>query len=222
MRKAALIVTAIVGITLATSLVFRPRVDRTLYQGRTAEGWIHELGKAENGAQAREVLREIGTNALPALIHDLRSNTWMWRAYVKVRLSFPRLLGLLPDPDISKDYRRNTVIVLIGRLGSGAAEAVPDLEKAIGDDDPKIRAGAAMALRNIGQRAYRALNALIRALTDGDPTVRACAAEALGQIGPSGQSAIPSLEKALGDPDETVRFFAAQSLGQIKEASAAK
>ena len=70
----------------------------------------------------------------------------------------------------------------LGRVGAGAAVAVPDLAKRLVDADAKVRSSAARALGEIGPAAADALPVLEKLKTDPDPAVRAAAARAAAKI----------------------------------------
>jgi hypothetical protein len=105
--------------------------------------------------------------------------------------------------------------------GMGQA-AVPELIKALKDDDWQVRNQAAVALGAIGPEAKAAVPALVEVLQDEDKYFRSHAATALGKIGREATAAIPALRKALKDKDEDVRRDAAAALGCLgPEAKAA-
>jgi len=70
--------------------------------------------------------------------------------------------------------------------GPGAAEAVPEIMRALQDDQALHRYLAVEALGAIGPQAASAVPVLTRMLTDDDAVVRASAAEALAVIGGAG------------------------------------
>jgi HEAT repeat protein len=90
-------------------------------------------------------------------------------------------------------------------------KAIPELVKALNDEDSYVRWRAADALGKIGSDA--AINELVKALNDEDSYVRWRAADALGKIG--SDAAINELVKALNDEDSYVRWRAADALGKI-------
>jgi HEAT repeat protein len=100
--------------------------------------------------------------------------------------------------------------------------AVPPLAQLLQDDNPKVRAHAAVALNWIGPDAKEAVPALIRALQDEDNSVRRGAAFALMRIGSDAKDAIPHLTKALQDEDSKVRDVAAMALKEVDIETTAK
>jgi HEAT repeat protein len=104
------------------------------------------------------------------------------------------------------------VQMAVMRLGPAA---VPDLIELLQDQDPDVRAHAAVALNWVGPGARDAVPALVRALQDEGHSVREGAAFALLRIGPGAKDAIPALVKALQDKDSEVRRIAAMALQEI-------
>lgn len=96
--------------------------------------------------------------------------------------------------------------------------AGPDLVKLLGDNDPRIRRRAALAVGRVGLPAGMQP---VAALLTGDPDaeVRQMAAFALGIIGEL--SAAAPLTQALADASPLVRGRAAEALGQIGARDAA-
>jgi HEAT repeat protein len=102
---------------------------------------------------------------------------------------------------------------VIGDLGDGAADAVPTLIAALGDEHYGTRAEAARSLGNLGPVARAAIPALIRALADESGEVRHRALHSLGQLGAA--EAVPNMIAWLGDEEYLARATAATSLGLI-------
>src|SRR5262245_30705422 len=88
--------------------------------------------------------------------------------------------------------------------GQGQA-AVPELIKALNDEDWQVRNQAAVVLGVIGPDAKAAVPPLIEVLQNEDKYLRRNGAVALGKIGPEAKAAVPALIKVLKDKDEDVR-----------------
>jgi HEAT repeat protein len=93
--------------------------------------------------------------------------------------------------------------------------SVPVLIKALGDDDPKVRAYAAEIIGCFKIARDRFVPALIRALRDRASEVRANAAWSLGYFGADARGATAPLRRSLKDPDALVRRAAAYVLGEV-------
>lgn len=94
-------------------------------------------------------------------------------------------------------------------------EAVPELIKALEDEDPEVRSAAAVALGQIGPDAKTAVPNLIWALSDRETEVRMYAALGLRGIGPDAKDAVPELLRALNDDDLSIYIYAGYALGNI-------
>jgi HEAT repeat protein len=97
-------------------------------------------------------------------------------------------------------------------LGSMGPDAIPPLVNALGEPSIGARRQAAKALASIGAEAVPALR---RALKDKNVNVRQEAAVALGLIGPAAADAVADLVSLLEDEEKWVRNYAAEALGLI-------
>src|SRR5580692_8920952 len=98
------------------------------------------------------------------------------------------------------------------RSDATRARAVPALERALkGDDDPRVRAAAAVALADVAAR--EALPSLLVAVEDDDAQVRQMALAALGEIGDA--RATQRLERALRDARPEVRYQAVIAFARV-------
>jgi HEAT repeat protein len=112
--------------------------------------------------------------------------------------------------------RATAAAILIGRLGTGASEAVPDLAGRLGDSDPALRQECALALGYMGPRAASAVSALLPLLADPAQPIRLATVSALGEIGPAAGAALGALQElSRSDPDLLVRTFAAAAARRI-------
>jgi NADH dehydrogenase len=118
-------------------------------------------------------------------------------------------LSLLARED---EPAQQEAVEALSRLGQSA---VPELIKALKDDNWQVRNQAAVALGAIGPEAKAAVPALIDVLQDEDRYFRSHGAVALGKIGREAIAAVPALIKALKDNEEDVRRDAAAALGRI-------
>ncbi|CAK0840958.1 unnamed protein product [Prorocentrum cordatum] len=131
------------------------------------------------------------------------------------------------------DHERRAIVRVLGLLGehvsSGgvqgelhdspvrtkvANDAVPALTACLDDDDARVRAAAADALRLFGQRAACAVPALVEALRDPVPIVRVASARGLGLLGRA-EPEREALIVALADECSDLRRAAAESLGRL-------
>ncbi|HLW68421.1 MAG TPA: HEAT repeat domain-containing protein [Gemmataceae bacterium] len=101
------------------------------------------------------------------------------------------------------------------RLYDMGQKALPDLKKAAGDKDGKVRLAAVTILGQLGDLAQDAKFELGNALNDAEAAVRVAAAEALGKIGPSARAVYPQIIRAASDPHPQVREAVSNSLRKI-------
>ena len=171
--------------------------------------------------QTFEIIRQIGTPAIPLLVELLRHEEVSFR-----RFAADALIDLAPDtesiqPALRRALRDEDAMVAgdaaraLGALGERASPSVAALVSTLSHEDPYVRIYAAEALASIGPRAGAAAGDLARALSDPIPGVRWSAGEALAGIGPAAQLAVPQLIEALTDEFLYVRICAAEALGSI-------
>jgi HEAT repeat protein len=103
-------------------------------------------------------------------------------------------------------------------MGPAGAPAVPALDRALSDPDPRVRSLAAVTLRGMGPSAAKAIPGLVKALDDPSPYVRALDADAVGNLGPSAKPVVDVLGRHLASSNEQVVFVLrsiAAALGNI-------
>jgi HEAT repeat protein len=123
------------------------------------------------------------------------------------------LAQFLSDPD---DGLRLEAARALGKLGPGAAVAVPGLTAALKERNLKLRLAAATALGSIGAAAAPAIPALAKAMTAAHLVLARLAAQALSRIG---RPAVATLVDLLHSRDPYVRREAAWALGEIGPAA---
>lgn len=115
-----------------------------------------------------------------------------------------------------------TLVARLGRIGPGAAVAVPALVGLLGKPRASRRLAAAAALPEIGEpAAARAVPALSGVLEfDEDSSVRERAIVALGRFAAHSPEAGEALEAVLESPDARERELAADALTAARAARA--
>jgi HEAT repeat protein/S1-C subfamily serine protease len=141
---------------------------------------------------------------------------WQWtrgEAAVNNHAGVPDLVRYLDSPN--KDFRTKAIANL-GKIGSGARLAVPDLIQVLKKEaDGGVRRQAVEALNKIGVPEKKDLQLLTAGLSDTNSDVRGYAATALGKLGREGRIYIADLLKAKKDTDSSVRQAVIRSLGQV-------
>lgn len=122
----------------------------------------------------------------------------------------PPLLLYHDEPEI----RHRTLLVL---AKAGRVDAVPLIERTLGDEDPEIRAEAIQVLAKL--HGEEACELMLPRLREADSPVRAAAVACLANYGDEAmvQEATATLADLLSDADVSVRCDAAKALGAIHE-----
>ena len=99
---------------------------------------------------------------------------------------------------VIRSYRtwdlEETALDSLARIG---APAVPELIKALKNNDPRVRYQAAQVLGRIGPDAEAAVAALVRAIDDPEPQVQKAATRSIGQIRSDSGEAIRALMQVI-------------------------
>lgn len=161
------------------------------------------------------------------LVAFIGRTNWMGRVRWLVALALgcaataaenPRTAALARDLESSDPKVRREAAYQLSRLGPEASSALPQLIKALGDDQQQVWFGAITTLANLGPTAEPALPALLSELENWQPSRRDRqggqalyrTAFALGAIGPA---AVPSLSNRLSHVQWHVRAGAVMALG---------
>jgi len=192
------------ALTTPYMITLLPKTDMKV----TFKKWDHrliylasELEKRQTGQVLSEVLAGVVDSSTGCILETMEDiDPEVVNALIKA----------LKVPD--NDVRVNAAWAL-GKIGSQARAAVPELMEALEDKDWKVRFPAAWALRRIGPDAVETIPSLIHALGDRKVDVRREAVQALGWIGSQVDEVVPALIGSLKDPDADIRYKAALMLG---------
>jgi HEAT repeat protein len=120
---------------------------------------------------------------------------------------------------------REKAIRTLGSLGEVANDAVPELTRALADQDRSIRLAAAKAIWNVTKKGELAVPALVRLLGEKwsstpeteEPRRRflQTVIESLWRIGPTARAAIPALNEKTRDKNRMIRESAVSALKGI-------
>jgi len=133
----------------------------------------------------------------------------------KAAPAMPVLISWIKDPQ-GVPRKRLVAITTSRELGPLAKDAVPAILSVLGDSDPQIRYGAALALGQIKHQPQISVPALIKCLDDPHPNVRGNAIGSLIEFDLEAKAAIPALKKAAQDPNHNVSSLARLALERIK------
>lgn len=132
-----------------------------------------------------------------------------------VKIATPRLMQALEHSDSL--IRRHAAMAL-GRLGPGAASAVPALTKRLQeDDDLAVRVASAFALANIGEASRAAIPQLLELLQGNDPLMKRTAIFSLARLGPIAAEAVPALRREALEGETFNRTLAAIAVLRIQQ-----
>jgi HEAT repeat protein len=238
-RPAALFVlvaTAIVALAIEPVPPVEP-----LYKGKSLSAWLtdrekslpglHRKGDQQKVLLAEEAVREIGTNGLPWLLHELSARektrgddlptnftsgeaiNRRWRAMEafsilgsSARSATPRLVELLDDKQTSY-----TAATALGGIG---LESIPVLTKALNSPRDCARESAARVLGMFGTNAHMAIPAMIQCAKEKSGSVRGFATFSLGQINMESETVVPVLVSNLEDPSTRINaVYALRNFG---------
>jgi len=195
--------------------------ELALQLGTNAPDWLVSISETlgqipEKEPRARDAVRQIGTNAIPALLRMLQyKQSPLKRTLARIisKQSFVRF-------HISAAHVR-PMFALSGffALGSEAKSAIPELVALLHNGkDGTVAHYAGLALAGLGPEA---LPQLTFASTNGDRLAQNGAVNGLFLAGPVGPLAseshrvAPVLITCLNDPDASIRGSAASALGQM-------
>jgi HEAT repeat protein len=162
--------------------------------------------------------RETETQQLLSIIEDLQSEDIATKQEATVRLYSRIVQKSVSYLCHDYDYYRQIGIKELVSLGEEARAALPELIKALQDEDFFVRKGAIEALGNIGDK--EAVPHLIPRLKDHNRHLRAVAARALGTLENIG--AIIPLVETLTDDEMSVREEVNSALRRIMRANPVK
>jgi HEAT repeat protein len=212
MKSLRIALGATVALVLCILIVAVPWQSRPYYgpiiQGRALSLWLKEMSRFDiaTSLRAKQVLTNLGSDSIPALIQMLKlPDRSPKSAYTAWRHNMPSFMSRwLPSTSGDGDNyicRYNAASVL-GRFGSQAKVAVPDLVKLLNDPRTIVRFYGAEALGRIGPKASEALPAL-RAAKRSDGVFAAWALERI-EMKTNGAAVIRQLVLAVSSDDKNV------------------
>jgi HEAT repeat protein len=144
-------------------------------------------------------IRQLGTDALPALQRGLHDND------VRIRRNVALVFNALAGGWLEELRPKLNVL-----------SSLPELIAALDDTDSYVRGWSAQAIGGMAPASIAALPSLIRLLNNPDEGSRNSACIALGAFGPAARDALPALQHALSDSSEQVRTFARRAIENIQ------
>lgn len=192
------------------------------YQGQSLSEWLSNLDSfAERSKyeQAELAIQNIGTNAIPHLLHQLEARD---SALQKKLFYLSLKQHWIKFHFVNENRRHQRAIFALKALGTNATPALPALiawveGKDVNHQDFATRLRAMAVLRELGPVAHSAAPALLSALQSPDQNIRSNAALALGNITTNPSLVVPALISAVSDPDPITRGNSVASLARFGE-----
>ncbi|MFO0891660.1 MAG: HEAT repeat domain-containing protein [Isosphaeraceae bacterium] len=173
---------------------------------RDRDGHVRRAAIAHLAAR-RPLLARIAPE-LESLLSDEREEVARDAAFLLGEIgpdAVPRLLAALRR-EASRISLIAEALAQIGRPAVGA------LTTAVGDSDPRVRRGTALALGQIRPLAPGVVATLSTGLHDPDPEVKGAFLTAVGELGPRANEAAPAVHELLKDRSPAVRMQAVEVL----------
>jgi HEAT repeat protein len=177
-------------------------------QGKRLREWL--AGYNGPSPETDEVVRRLGTNAIPTLLRMLRAKDSKVTAKLVKLVRKQHLIKF----EYTDDYAKNANAArAFDSLGADAKEAVPELIKIFEQNiSSNSQNYTAWSLGAIGPAAAKAIPTLLGGTTNTYRGTRCDAIFALGKIHAEPELVVPALTKFLKDPDREVRASTISSL----------
>jgi hypothetical protein len=203
-------------ILIATTFRLSARAAEPSYNGKPLSEWllILKIGntstgeRVEDDIEAREAVRQMGTNAIPTLLDILGANDRS-KGWVLSKLKSKGFREMYHNPNVPTDDLHDTGVMAFGLLGTNAIPAIPKIKKLL--DDWETCSGAAQVLVGLGPAGW---DTLTNGLYNSDDNVRGVTLWAIGSKSTMDSNAIARIMiAALKDPDMVNRTTAIRYLG---------
>jgi len=216
MKRRPIILAAFLLAAAATGLWVCWPPPEPSYHGKRLRQWLDDFdgSGSPKEAVAKDAIRQMGSQALPALV-DLLGRTDV--PFKKRLASWLERQSLVQIRFTWAETRRVQAARAIVVIGPAAKTAVPDLSRLLAKD--ATRGAAVIALSAIGPEVVSAMTNLF---SHPNVRVRRAAVEVVGAAAQNGAMATPALLRVLRDSSQSARGSAARALGGFgQEATAA-
>jgi len=196
--------------------VLSARSSEQSYNGKPLSEWllILKIGststgeRVEDDTEAREAVRQMGTNTIPTLLDILGANDRS-KLWVLSKLKSKGFREMYHNPNVPTDDLHDTGVMAFGLLGTNAIPAIPKIKKLLGNWE--TCSGAAQVLVGLGPAGW---DALTNGLYNSDDNVRGVTLWAIGSKSSMDSNVIARIMiAALKDPDMVNRTTAIRYLG---------
>lgn len=234
------------GIAFAVVSTMRPDEREPELNGVPLSHFLDKqtYGELRTERDARESIRDFGTNAVPYLVSILEARESRFRIAMRRALARQSVISITLPPLFVQQRQAALACAELGPLASGASAALTRLV-----DDPVLCRHALSALAMIGPRNFPVLTnalastngearaeaagvlrymtpreapveVLLRALDDSHPETRSNAAGSLAFLRCRLDGVVPALIHRLNDSNNTVRVNIASALGWLQRDAA--
>ncbi len=211
------ILLAVLFVALAGGLAWiLSAPTESVYQGKPLTAWLNEYNdlSGDTNQAAYVAFREMGTNAIPALLRVILSYD---SPFNKMILEPDRMQSLVHFPLVEKWHQRASersqqrwaATFALYAMGTNAKPALPALTNLLFHTNTQFFSGA---LAGMGPEG---LSAMIAALTNQNADIRLSAATGLMWARSDLNLVVPALIARLSDQDRMVHFTAVLVLGQL-------
>lgn len=230
------------GIAFALASTMRPGAREPELNGVPLSHVLDKqtYGELRTERDARESIRDFGTNAVPYLVSILEARESRLRIAMRQALARQSVISVTLPPLFVQQRQAALACAELGPLASGASAALtrlvddpvlcrhalsalamigpqnfPVLTNALASTNGEARAEAAGVLRYMTPREAP-VNVLLRALDDSHPETRSNAAGSLAFLRCQLDCVVPALVNRLNDSNNTVRVNIAGALGWLQ------
>src|SRR5437867_462483 len=134
-RKAAMLCVAmLLGVAFAVPFLKRQNPVDPIHRGKAVSSWLVELTSSDYRVreEAEDALRAVGAEAIPQLIRGLQKKDFPLR---KATAAVTRRIPFLRIDLADSVLMRENAARMLGELGPRASSAIPDLIRALKDQD---------------------------------------------------------------------------------------
>lgn len=232
----------LIGLVSAGILTTRTGVREPELNGIPLGHYLDKqtYGELRTERDARDSIRDFGTNAVPYLVAILDARESRLRAAIRDLMAHQSIVRFGTPPLFVRQRQAALACAELGPLAAGASasltrlvedpllcrhalsalamigsQSFPVLTNALASTNREARAEAAGVLRYMTPR-HKPVDVLLRALTDPEPEVRSNAAGSLAYLHSDIERVMPALVHCLNDTNQSVRLGVVQSLGWLQ------
>lgn len=208
-KKRGMLLVALLAGVLGVVAWLAQKPHEPVYHRKRLSAWLKDLERwdGDTNNAAFVAFREMGSNAIPALLNVIQSGG---PPYQKMILRLNRKQSVVDLPFGTPWHQTGAASWALYAMGNEARSALPVLTNLLFHTNALVTTTTALA--GIGSEA---LPALLVALTNQNDRIRCSAASGLGWERSDLTTVVPALIARLQDASSTVRHAAAMSLGQL-------